>query len=145
MEQVDDIERHLAAVLGEQIRCTQAMLAALDLEGDALAGGNPEALNAAGAQKAQLVETLEALESERRGLAAALGAHTRGGDEPQWQSLLTLVTQCKERNQRNGALLKARTEQVRTALKVLRGADQELYAASGFTPAARSARSLGSA
>ena len=68
-----------------------------------------------------------------------------GDGKPQWESLLALIAQCKERNQRNGALLKARTEQVRTALKVLRGADQELYAASGFTPAARSARSLGSA
>lgn len=144
---MEEIERHLVAVLGEQIRCTQAMLAALGREGDALADGDPERLNAAGAEKAQLVETLEALESERRGLVAALGQHAAGRDgaEPQWQSLLMLIAECKERNQRNGALLKARTDQVRTALKILRGSDPEFYAASGLTPSPRSARSLGSA
>lgn len=144
-----ELHVHLVAVLTEQIRCAQAMLGALTRESDALAGGDAEHLNAAGAEKAQLVETLEALEAERRTLVAAISADTgvNGGahPEPQWQSLLQLVAECKEQNQRNGALLKARAEHVRSALRLLRGAEPQFYAASGLSPALRSARSLGSA
>ena len=95
-----------------------------------------------------LVEALEALESERRGLSAAietaLGAGERGETAGKWQSLLELIAACKQQNQRNGALVKARTEQVRAALKLLRGAEPSLCP-RGLTPSSRSARSLGSA
>jgi flagella synthesis protein FlgN len=146
---LDSIETNLIAVLNEQIRCAEAMLSALDAENQALVAGDTELLNSAGADKAKLADALEALETERRGLAAAIesagSAPKHGAAAPRWQALLELVAACKERNQRNGALVKARTEQVRTALKLLRGPEPQFYDPSGRKPASRSARSLGSA
>lgn len=146
---MDELRHCLTDVLTEQIDCAQAMLAALGRESDALADGEPERLNSAGAEKARLVETLERLEAERRSLVDAIGAEVgraaRVTAEPQWQSLLELVAECKARNERNGALLEARAHHVRAALELLRAAEPGVYAASGRTPTSRSARSLGSA
>ena len=66
-------------------------------------------------------------------------------DEPAWQALLGLVAACKEQNQRNGALVKARSEQVRIALQALRGSEPGFYDPNGLKPSARSARPLGTA
>jgi flagella synthesis protein FlgN len=135
-------------VLAEQIQCAQAMLRALEAENRALVDGDAERLNAASAAKARLVEELEALEAERRGLADALDASVTWlahAPKPAWQALLTLVAECKQQNQRNGALVKARSEHLRTALKLLRGSEPTFYDPSGLAQAARSARSLGTA
>ncbi len=146
------LSESLIAVLNEQIRCAEAMLRALGVENQALLEGNAEQLNAAGADKARLVEALENLETERRTLADAIGASLSAatGDAapqgPPWQTLLGLVAACKDQNQRNGALVKARTEQVRIALKTLRGADEpDCYDPTGLKAAPRAARRLGSA
>lgn len=140
----------LIAVLNEQIRCAEAMLSTLGRENHALVDGDAELLNAAGADKARLVETLEALEVERRTLSDAIGASLAraGSDSTEttpWRTLLELIAACKRENQRNGALVKARSEQVRTALKLLRGSEPEFYDESGLKPSARSARPLGTA
>ena len=139
---------NLVDVLNEQIRCAESMLGTLNKENQALVAGDVELLNAAGADKARLVETLESLESERRGLTAAIEASLAAGGADsgdRWQALLQLISVCKQQNQRNGALVQARTEQVRAALKMLRGSGPEFYDGNGRKPASRSARSLGSA
>jgi flagellar biosynthesis protein FlgN len=141
---VEHISHTLIEVLNEQIRCAEAMLSTLGRENQALAEGDSEQLNAAGADKARLVETLETLESERRTLSDAIGASFAG--DGAWQTLLELIAACKEQNQRNGALVKARSEQVRMALKVLHGTDEpECYDPTGMQSSARGARHLGSA
>jgi flagellar biosynthesis/type III secretory pathway chaperone len=141
---VDHISHTLIEVLNEQIRCAEAMLATLGRENEALTQGDAVQLNAAGADKARLVETLEALEVERRTLSEAIGTSFAG--EPAWATLLGLIAECKDRNRRNGALVKARSEQVRTALNVLRGgAEPECYDPTGMPGAVRGARRLGSA
>jgi flagella synthesis protein FlgN len=131
----------LNAVLGEQIRCAEAMLETLTRESQALADGDHDGLNLATDAKAKLVDALEKLESERRTLSRQ--------DDPsgatEWQRLRELVAECKERNQRNGTLLKARAENVRIALKTLRGSEPELYGATGRTPSRTDARTLGTA
>jgi flagellar biosynthesis/type III secretory pathway chaperone len=139
----------LIAVLDEQIRNAQAMLSALDHEQDALREGDAEGLNAAGADKARLVETLESLEHERRDLASVLEIELASVDDTdaavKWRELLQLIAECRRRNHQNGGLVKARREQVLSALKVLRGSDQELYDAHGLERAPSGARRLGSA
>jgi flagella synthesis protein FlgN len=147
---MDHISPSLIAVLNEQIRCAEAMLGALNRESQALIDGDPELLNAAGAEKAQLVETLEAVEGERRSLTEALETSLsavagEGKTDPAWAALLELIAACKQQNQRNGALVKARSEQVRMALNALRGAEPQSYAANGMKPSARSPRPLGTA
>jgi flagella synthesis protein FlgN len=150
---VNYISDSLIAVLHEQIRCAEEMLGALGRENQALVDGDPELLNTTGADKARLVEALEALETERRGLTEAIEAATAAaagpGGAPQstaeWQTLLRLIAACKDQNQRNGALVKARSEQVRMALNALRGAEPQVYDPNGLKPSARSARRLGTA
>lgn len=135
------VSEGLIAVLQEQIHCAEAMLDTLGREHRALASGDAEELNAAGAAKAHLVETLESLERQRRSLTAAVAASA----PPEWRRLLDLIGECKQQNDRNGALVKARSEQVRSALRTLRGTEPDLYGRSGLSPASADGRSLGSA
>jgi flagellar biosynthesis/type III secretory pathway chaperone len=144
-----DLTKPLVAVLNEQITCAEAMLGTLTRENRALLDGDTESLNAAGADKARLVAALENLEIERRQLTEAfvsslVGAPLDAG-AGEWQRLLQLVAECKRRNQQNGALLKARSEQVRTVLKALRGAEPQIYGGNGFAAPAGGTRPLGSA
>jgi flagellar biosynthesis protein FlgN len=147
--EVGHTEARLVDVLEEQIRCAQAMLGALDLEDAALKAGDPLRLNAAGADKAKLVEALESLETERSGLAAALEVRlatverTPAGGK--WRTLLGLLEQCRARNQRNGALVTARREQVLAALRLLHGTGSDLYDSHGYESMAPKAQRLGSA
>jgi flagella synthesis protein FlgN len=133
--------QRMTAVLSEQIRCAQAMLEALDREAQALTAGDQTALGAATDAKAKLVDALEELESERRKLEPR-DEVSKGAE---WQHLRDVIARCKEHNQRNGTLLKARAENVRIALKVLRGSEPELYSADGRTPGRVDARTLGTA
>ena len=139
----------LLEVLDEQISEAHAMLDALALEEQALRDNDTENLNAASADKARLVETLEDLERERRDLTAALEielSSVDGGDAAtKWRELLTLIEECRRRNQSNGSLVRARREQVLGTLKVLRGAVTEVYDARGMERTPTSARRLGSA
>ena len=139
----------LVNVLDEQIRTAQAMLGTLDRESEALMDSNPEALNSVGADKARLVEALELLEHERRDLTDTLRIDLKAqdGDDAgaRWKTLLGLIEKCRERNQRNGAMVKARREQVLHALKMLRGSELELYDSRGLKPSSSGARPLGSA
>jgi flagellar biosynthesis protein FlgN len=144
------VSEGLIAVLQEQIHCAEAMLETLGRENQALTTGDAERLNTAGADKARLVETLETLERQRRSLteavAAGIASATAGAAHPaEWSRLLDLISECKQQNERNGALVKARSEQVRVALRTLRGSEPDLYGRSGLTPANADARSLGTA
>jgi flagellar biosynthesis/type III secretory pathway chaperone len=149
---MEQLSEGLIAVLQEQIDCAEAMLETLGRENQALVRGDAEQLNAAGAAKAQLVETLETLERQRLSLAEAVtasvaraGSRMGAATSPEWRRLLDLIGECKQQNERNGALVKARSEQVRTALRALRGTEPDLYGRSGHAPATADARSLGSA
>lgn len=138
---MDNDSQRLRAIVGEQLRCAEAMLDTLTREHQALTDGDVPTLAAATESKAALVDALEKLESQRRALA-------RGDDAdgaPEWQRLRDVIGRCKEQNQRNGLLLKARAENVRVALKTLRGSEPELYGATGRAPARADARTLGTA
>ena len=129
------------AVLGEQIRCAEDMLETLARENEALAASNHDSLALATDAKTKLVDMLERLEAERRTFlepSDAAAASSR-------QRLHELIARCKEQNERNGTLLKARAENLRVALKTLRGGEPDLYGASGRTPARSGARPLGTA
>jgi flagella synthesis protein FlgN len=151
---MNEMSASLVAILNEQISCAEAMLATLARENQALVAGDAELLNTAGAEKARLVEALDSLEHERRALSDAIGAAFASGDEgsvgdqdrpAEWRALLELIAECKHQNQHNGALVKARSEQVRIALRALRGTEAALYDPSGLEHATRSARPLGTA
>jgi len=138
-----DNDRQLLAILGLQIRCADDMLGVLARENRALVDSNAAELEAASSAKAALVEQLESLESQRTKLRETIGADTPGSAE--WARLREVIAQCKEQNQRNGALLKARAENVRIALRTLRGTEPDLYSPTGQTRSRSDARPLGSA
>jgi|GEM_PF-414750 flagella synthesis protein FlgN len=150
---MNEMSTSLVAILNEQISCAQAMLATLARENQALVDGDADSLNAAGAEKARLVEALDSLEHERQSLSDAIGltfavASDKSADASrpaEWRALLDLIAECKQQNQRNGALVKARSEQVRIALRALRGTEAALYDPSGLEHAARGTRQLGTA
>jgi flagellar biosynthesis/type III secretory pathway chaperone len=147
---VNELSSNLIAVLNEQIGCAQAMLAALARENKALVDGDGGLLDSASADKARLVESLEALERQRHQLSEAIARPANRQElpsptGPEWQSLLALIAECKTQNQRNGALVKARSEQVHIALTALRGSEPGFYDPSGLKPSTRSARPLGTA
>lgn len=144
------VHEGLIAVLQEQIECAKAMLETLGREHEALRNGDAILLDATGATKAQLVAALEGLEQQRRSLAdtIAAGAAQAADDNErprEWRRLLELITECKQQNERNGTLVRARSEQVRGALRVLRGTEPDVYGRSGIAPVAADGRSLGSA
>jgi flagella synthesis protein FlgN len=151
---MDEMSTSLVAILNEQISCAEAMLATLARENQALVDGDAELLNSAGAEKARLVEVLDSLEHERRTLSDAIAATFAAEDDgaaratnrpAEWRALLDLIAECKQQNQRNGSLVKARREQERIALRALRGTEAALYDPSGLEHATRSARPLGTA
>jgi flagellar biosynthesis/type III secretory pathway chaperone len=142
---VHTVSGEVVDVLNEQIRCAEAMLRTLGRENDALVAGDVEALYSAGADKTRLVESLEALETERRNLGAGVDGDTQGRGSPEWQSLLDLISACKDWNLRNGALVKARSDQVQIALQALRGSEPGFYDPSGHKASERSVRPLGTA
>ena len=136
-------DQPLLAILGLQIRCAEDMLATLARENRALVDSNAAELEAASSAKAALVERLESLESQRTKLRETIAANTPGSAE--WAQLRDVIALCKEQNQRNGALLKARAENVRIALRTLRGTEPDLYSPTGQTRSRTDARPLGSA
>lgn len=131
-----------STIVAEQVRCAEAMLDALAEETRALGAGKADDLAAASTAKAKLVETLEALESERRKLRESV---PDDASAQQVARLHALIAECKKQNERNGALLNARADNVRVALKALRGSEPELYSPSGRAPARPGARPLGTA
>jgi len=136
-------DQQLLAILGLQIRCAEDMLGVLARENRALVDSNAAELEAASSAKAGLVERLESLESQRTKLRETIAADAPGSTE--WGQLRDVIARCKEQNQRNGALLKARAENVRIALRTLRGTEPDLYSPTGQTRSRTDARPLGSA
>lgn len=133
----------LLTILGDQIRCAEDMLATLGRENRALIDSNAAELEASSSAKAALVDRLDSLESQRTKLRETIAANAPGSEE--WGRLREVIAQCKEQNQRNGALLKARAENVRIALRTLRGTEPDLYSPTGQTRSRTDARPLGSA
>ena len=129
------------ALVNEQIRCAEAMLAALDQENQALLEGNTDGLNQVGAEKVRLMESLESLERERRLMAQLPESADREElEQIHWKRLLELMEECRKRNERNGVLVNLRREQVDQALRILRGTELALYDASGLRSSGTTAR-----
>lgn len=136
-----DIQR----VIREQVDSAESMLEILDQEYQALLEGDTESLNRASAEKARVIEDLETLERARQDLVEPGQADRADGSASRWSEVLELIKQCRERNQRNGALAKARREQVMATLNLLRGSDDSVYDESGSVARGVGARVLGEA
>ena len=132
-------------VIREQVGSAESMLEILDQEYQALLDGDTESLNRASAEKARVIEDLETLERARQDLVEPGQSDPADPDTSSWSEVLELIKLCRERNQRNGALAKARREQVMAALNLLRGSDDGVYDQTGAVARGVGARVLSEA
>jgi flagella synthesis protein FlgN len=119
-----ELDHALTATVEEMRLAVEQLADALQSERTALAAGDVEALNQAGASKHALMVRLEQLDSER----VQLGQNAPGASHamaPLWQQVLQSLRACQQLNQRNGYLVGIRLQQVRKALAVLTGNDTE--------------------
>lgn len=114
----------LRAVLDEMSATTAQLITVLDEEREALNVADAKALNRSGEAKQMLMRRLEQLDVERLHLCST-STEAAQQVETQWQELLKSLTVCRDKNQRNGALVGQRLAQVRRALAVLTGSDTQ--------------------
>lgn len=114
----------LRTVLEEMSATTAQLIAILDEEREALGCADAPALNRAGEAKQMLMRRLEQLDVERLHLSGT-SAEAAQQVEPMWQELLKSLAVCRDKNQRNGALVGQRLTQVRRALAMLTGSEAQ--------------------
>ncbi|GLQ93836.1 flagella synthesis protein FlgN [Dyella acidisoli] len=114
----------LRTVLDEMSATTAQLIHVLDEEREALNVADAKALNRSGEAKQMLMRRLEQLDVERLHLCSTSPEAAQQVDT-QWRELLKSLTVCRDRNQRNGALVGQRLAQVRKALAVLTGNDAQ--------------------
>lgn len=114
----------LCIVLDEMSATTTQLVTVLDEEREALNCADAKALNRAGEAKQMLMRRLEQLDAERVHLCSTSIEAARQV-EPDWRELLKSLATCRDQNQRNGTLVGQRLSQVRRALSVLTGNEQQ--------------------
>jgi flagellar biosynthesis protein FlgN len=122
----------LRTVLDEMSATTAQLIAVLDEEREALMSADAKALNRSGEAKQMLMRRLEQLDVERLHLGSTSPEAAQQMDNA-WRELLKSLANCRDKNQRNGALVGQRLTQVRRALSVLTGTDSQAgtYSQSG--------------
>jgi flagellar biosynthesis protein FlgN len=122
----------LRTVLDEMSATTAQLIAVLDEEREALMSADAKALNRSGEAKQMLMRRLEQLDVERLHLGSTSPEAAQQMDSA-WRELLKSLASCRDKNQRNGALVGQRLTQVRRALSVLTGTDSQAgtYSQSG--------------
>jgi flagella synthesis protein FlgN len=127
-----ELDDALSAVLDDMQRSLAELADALALERTALLDADVPAIDAAGARKQTLMQTLERLDSERQQLALA-APDAAAAQQPRWQDLLARLRDCRDQNQRNGSIVQQRLGSVRRVLAILTGQDSEtgVYGRSG--------------
>ena len=131
-----ELDDALRAIVDDMSAATTQLILVLDEEREALNRADANALNRAGEAKQMLMRRLEQLDAERLHMSAT-SAHAAQAIQPAWSVLLKALTDCRDKNQRNGALVGQRLSQVRRALSVLTGNDNEssVYSHSGMLQA----------
>lgn len=148
---------HLETLLAEEANALARLATLLDREYELLSANDVEALDRAGEERQACIGELIRIEDERRSLCRMMSvpADASGLDrllawcdpshglKRRWAACAEQATQCRERNDRNGALVAARLRKVAGLLDVLTGrADQpKVYGRAGALAATpRSAR-----
>ncbi|RDI97708.1 flagellar protein FlgN [Dyella solisilvae] len=119
-----ELDHALTAAVGEMRLAVEQLADALQTERSALETADVDGLNRAGAAKHALMLRLEQLDGERMQLSQGAPEASREL-APDWQEILQSLRACQQLNQRNGALVGVRLQQVRKALAVLTGNDLE--------------------
>ena len=115
----------LRTVLDEMSATATQLIDILDEEREALECADAKALNRSGEAKQMLLRRLEQLDVERLHLSNTSSEAAQQTDSI-WRDLLKSLAVCRDKNQRNGALVNHRLTQVRRALSVLTGNDSQV-------------------
>jgi flagellar biosynthesis protein FlgN len=129
-----DARHRLEDLLNREIEVARLLSNTLAAERSALTGDSSEAVKQGAAEKIQLLETIERLESERRALCAATGLAVAAADSvnangtsiaasvaERWRALMELVAGCRTANEVNGYIIHVRQNQIRQLMNIVRG------------------------
>jgi flagellar biosynthesis protein FlgN len=148
---------HLEKLLAEEVNALAHLATLLDREHELLLANDAEELDNAGEARQACIGELVRIEDERRSLCRMMNvpADAAGLDrlltwcdpsqslKRRWASCAERAASCRQRNDRNGALVSARLKKVEAMLDVLTGrANQpKVYGRQGaFETAPRTAR-----
>ena len=136
-------------ILDQEINALESVLDALETEHAALEARDAEALTAAGHLKLKCIESARLIGAERAELLPTENDFTANPAlNLRWEKLSRLAHSCKEKNERNGTLIRWQHKYIEQTLAVLRndGAEQKLYGPDGGSERKGARRgSLGSA
>ncbi|HEU4669931.1 MAG TPA: flagellar protein FlgN [Dyella sp.] len=118
------VDGALSTVLDDMQQALAELAGVLEDERTALLAADVAALDAAGSRKQALVHSLEQLDAERLQLGRT-EPRAAQALEPRWQSLLPVLSSCRDMNQRNGQLVGQRLGSIRRALSILTGQDTD--------------------
>jgi flagellar biosynthesis/type III secretory pathway chaperone len=150
---------HLEKLLAEEASALTRLEALLDREHELLLANDVEEFDRTGVERQSCVGALVRIEDERRSLCRAMNLplDASGVDrllnwcdpshnlKRRWAACAERAIACRERNDRNGALVAARLKKVEGLLDVLTGKTNQpkVYARQGgYEPSTRSARVL---
>jgi flagellar biosynthesis/type III secretory pathway chaperone len=132
MEQ--DARRRLEEVLDREIEAARNLAITLAAEQAALTGDSPQAIEQKAAEKLQLLNAIEKLETERRALCPAPNAPgLAAAVAERWRALMELVAGCRTANEVNGHIIHVRQNQVRQLIDIVRGGPAITYSPQGKT------------
>ncbi len=127
--------RRVEELLDREMDAARSLALSLAAERSALTGPSAAELESRTAEKLRLLELIESLESERRGLWQPPHDDANPGSTiaERWRALLELMAGCRAANEINGHIIHARQHQIRQLLDVVRGAVPLTYGPQGKT------------
>jgi flagellar biosynthesis/type III secretory pathway chaperone len=134
----------LEDILDRETELARRLAGVLAAERTALTGRSSNEVLARGNEKRAVLESLEALEAQRRDLCAALGVALPPGSGSEngtpneavalrWRNLMMLTAECRTANEVNGKIIHVRQGQIRQLLDIVRGGSPVTYGPKGKT------------
>jgi flagella synthesis protein FlgN len=139
---------HMRDLLAQEAVLLSELEALLDKETEALRVDDLPEMERIGRERHRCVEALMAIDSERRVACRMMGfgedkqqfeklldqCDSTGGLKARWHAGLEVAARCKDRNERNGAVVTSKLRRVEALLMTVRGGQDQVapvYGASG--------------
>lgn len=131
---IPDARRRLEDLLDREIELARILAAVLGAEKTALTGDSPAAVEANAAEKVGVLQAIEKLDQERRGLCESpTSPGIAATVVERWRSLMQLMAGCRTANEVNGHIIHVRRHQVRQLIDIVRGGPSITYDPQGKT------------
>ncbi len=144
------VREHMRELLTEEATLLARLENLLEREASALRDDDLPTIESVGAERHGCVESLMRIDGERRATCTMMGLGDDrrrfaelldqcdpGGElKSRWLAGLQVAARCKDRNERNGAVVTAKLRRVEGLLASIRGGAAPVYQASGARQAA---------